>query len=1202
MKTLICFLVILRFVSQGIHAGDFPTRTLRYTPEGTDFVIPNGSSFFNRPLYGGNAGFRIEGGDRPEFAFYLPGKGGNLRIGIKPASVGKGIWVFDAKSVVARYRAGSMVYEIRDPLLGDGALRLTAIPMAGTEGLVVRAELSGNAPALSLIWAFGGAAGEPGRRNGDLNAENEPLAKFFQHKPDACKGHEYKIQPDGFTLASKPGTLAGVSSPAAKFAIADAKRWASPDDLLGSKDAASTLPVVVAEIALNNREPLHFAICRIRDGLPASPSSRDLPQVFAEAEKQRRALAEQVKIETPDPFINAASAALNVAADAIWDEGKGAYMHGAVGWRVPLLGWRASYAGDALGWPERTRRHIEGFTSKQITAPVSEKPAPADEKFLLSRCETAINSNGNFIGTFIPHYDMNTVAVDGMFRHLMWTGDRELAARFWPVLERHLAWQRRLFRRPFPDDASPLYEAYAAIWASDQLMYSGGGATHSSAYQCWHNRMAARLAKWLGKDPAVYQHEADAIAITLRNELWLKDCGWFAEFRDFLGHKNAHPSAAVWSFYHTLDSEVASPMEAWQMSRFVDTRLAKFPMDSAGSFTLATTDWKPYMWSINNVALAESAHTALGLWQADRPDRAFPLLKGALIDTMFAGACPGNVGMTTQSDAFSGERYRDFADGVGITARAMVEGLFGLHPDQLAGELRVRPGFPQTWAKAGITHPSITFAFKREALKESYVVESRFAKPLALRLQVPALRDHIAGVNVDGKPAEWRALADCVGMPRVEILAPPAARHLIEIEWSGAVPAGIKNATVMAQGARFNASTGFAKPLEIADPQGILHQVSLGNDGLTGMMQGTAGHRTAFVKVSQGDLTWWSPLAVELRPPFEILAAAEQDATHLRFRLRNNTASDMPSVAAVSINGLPMPQTIPAVVDADSLEIAIVAESLPPGSHRISVDLGDKSRVEGMVVNWKLDPARATAKWEPVDLTKVFNDRVTRIFQNDYLSPRSPFCSLAIPKHGIGGWCVFDPKVEIDDSGLRTAAAQNHGIFQTPLGIPFQTPGPGESNNILFTSLWDNYPHDATVPLTGRASRACLLMAGSTNPMQSQFDNGEVVITYADGTAEKLTLRNPTTWWPIDQDYYIDDFAFAHPAPAPPRLDLKTGKLRVMESREFKSRSLNIPGGAATVLDLPLDSAKELRTITVRTLANDVVIGLMAVTLSRPER
>jgi hypothetical protein len=49
----------------------------------------------------------------------------------------------------------------------------------------------------------------------------------------------------------------------------------------------------------------------------------------------------------------------------------------------------------------------------------------------------------------------------------------------------------------------------------------------------------------------------------------------------------------------------------------------------------------------------------------------------------------------------------------------------------------------------------------------------------------------------------------------------------------------------------------------------------------------------------------------------------------------------------------------------------------------------------------------------------------------------------------------------------------------------------------------------------------------------------------------------------------------------------------------FKGKGRKVPGGAATVLDLPLNTTKELKSLTVRTLANEVVIGLMAVTLER---
>jgi len=187
----------------------------------------------------------------------------------------------------------------------------------------------------------------------------------------------------------------------------------------------------------------------------------------------------------------------------------------------------------------------------------------------------------------------------------------------------------------------------------------------------------------------------------------------------------------------------------------------------------------------------------------------------------------------------------------------------------------------------------------------------------------------------------------------------------------------------------------------------------------------------------------------------------------------------------------------------------------------------------------------------------------------------------------------------VDDSGLRSIAAANAGRFLLPQGVPFETPTDSAVKNILFTSQWDNYPERASLPLTGKASHIYLLMAGSSNPMQSRFDNGEVVVTYADGSTARLALRNPTTWWPIDQDYFIDDFAFRRPEPLPPRVDLKTGRARVLDLAAFKGLGDTVRGGAATVLDLPLDSAKTLKSLTVRTLANEVVIGLMSVTLVR---
>jgi hypothetical protein len=187
----------------------------------------------------------------------------------------------------------------------------------------------------------------------------------------------------------------------------------------------------------------------------------------------------------------------------------------------------------------------------------------------------------------------------------------------------------------------------------------------------------------------------------------------------------------------------------------------------------------------------------------------------------------------------------------------------------------------------------------------------------------------------------------------------------------------------------------------------------------------------------------------------------------------------------------------------------------------------------------------------------------------------------------------------IDDSGLKKAAV--NGVFTIPQGVPFATPA-GDEKNILFTSQWDNYPKQTSVPLKGKSSHAYFLMAGSTNPMQSRMVNGTVTVTYADGTKFLLELKNPENWWPIEQDCMNDGFAFNTGAPRPLRVLLKTGEVTdsVKKYSSIKGFSNTaIDGGAATVLDLPLDKNKELKSLTLTTRTNDVVIGLMAVTLIR---
>ena len=1057
-------------------------RPLRYRPEGADFVIENGTETFNRPLYGRNTAFRVDGGDRPEFVMYLPGRGGNLRLGIHSATGTR--WLIDAARIETRYRPGELLYTVRDPALGEGAaLNLDVLALDETDGLILRASLDGPGGERELIVAFGGINGQRGARDGDIGTEAVPISQWFQLAPEFCRGNDFTLTDQSFTLASAVAHIAGVVPRDARLTLADARQWNDLPALLAGSGGTFAEPVAIARIPLRAAAPSYFALQRVPGGaalateldtyrdVSAAPRNEpgapvefaplyqplQLPQVFARTQQHFKALRERVSVQTPDPFVNAAAGALNVAADAVWDDTQQAVMHGAVAWRARLLGWRGPYAMDELGWHDRARRHFEYWATRQNTAPIPAALPPAEEATNLARNPQALHSNGDLSNS---HYDMNLVYIDALFRHLLWTGDLDFARAIWPVIERHLAWERRLFRREFGPDKLPLYEAYAAIWASDDLEYGGGGVTHASAYNWWHNIMAARLAGLLGKDAAPYQHEADLIRHAMDVYLWLPEQGMYAEYRDYLGLQRAHPAAALWSFYHVLDaSGLVDGERALQMARYVDTSLPHLPVRGAGVpsglHVLSTTRWMPYTWSTNNVVMGENMHAALGFWQAGRSDEAFTLFRGATLASMYMGISPGNVGTLNYLDVYRRESQRDFADGAGVMSRALIEGLFGVRPDALAGTLTIQPGWPAEWRAASLRTPDVTLEFHRDADRDRYEIGLTRLPVARVKMRLRMPREGVREVRAGARALPFSVTRDALGASWLEVEWPASALQEIFVQWQGA-----------------------------------------------------------------------------------------------------------PAIVPVAVKSFPD-------------EVA----------EKLSAD----------------EPPMPAPTYTMLNLKSRFNDRVGDIFRpGKYRSPRSPFASLSIPSQGIGAWAGHvNATADIDDSGLRRVAAEHHGIFRMPDGLPFATPAAAGAPNIIFTSQWDNYPRSVRVPLKGRAREISLLMAGSTNAMQSQFDNGEVIVEYQDGTQERLALRNPTNWWPIEQDYFNDDFQFSGLRNIPPRVDLRTGRVRQARSGEFKGTGGTVPGGAATVLGLGLKPDKDLRALVVTTFANEVVIGVMAATLVR---
>lgn len=1082
---------------------DNQERQLRYTPDGDDFVIINGKKKFNRALYGTHTGFRVETGDVPEFALYLPRMGGNLHffIGNKKTTIP----LNDASRIESRYRPGSRIYSINDPVLGKGKIMIHALAMSDAEGMILKLETYKIPKGTKLSWNFGGASDKRFSREGDLGVDPEDS---FDLKPEYCKGNKYVLNKNSFGLtfgAKSDKHLTGTFPPNARLEI-----------------KGTEYPLLSGKLDIGGSKTYYISLQV--PGKQQITTYESLASIFQKSESERSALASRIKINTPDPYFNTLGGTLAVAADGIWSGQT--WLHGAVGWRMPLSGWRAAYTGDVLGWHDRALTHFDAYAASQVTNVEPNRPHPAQDSALnLARAEkswgTQMYSNGYicrnpYENNRMHHYNMNLCYIDELLWHLNWTGDLEYAKKVWPVITASLAWEKR----NFDPDNDGLYDAYCCIWASDALYYNSGAVTHSTAYNYRANKMAAQIAAKIGMNGEPYRLEAEKILKALNARLWIPGKGHWAEFQDFMGEQKLHESAAIWTIYHAIDSEVHDAFQGYQATRYVDTEIPHIPvvakgLKDEGYATISTTNWLPYSWSINNVAFAEVMHMALAYWQAGRSEAAFRLLKSSVLDGMYLGESPGNVGQISFYDAARGECYRDFGDPIGVMSRALVQGLFGIIPDAMNGRLVLQPGFPADWNYGSIETPDIDFNFKREGKTDSYTFRSRLMVKPQVKLQIKAMSDQIMSIRVNGNSADWRLVNAANGFPLIKIDAPDAAK--IEITWGGKALANTLTDKKMKAGMPYELNTE-ATILNFYDPQKVLENVVSQQNRLKGTVVGVTGHRTFFVELKQGSMKWWQPVNLEIE--------AEE-----------------------------------------KLQIPTFAE-----------------------VN--------AAKCEIIDMDKILNDSVSKIFKNKYISPRSPYTTLQIPVQGIGEWCHPTLTADIDDTGLRQKVKDN--VLQTSLGVPFRTLALGK--NVAFTSRWDNFPQSVQIPLNGSASNAYLLLAGTTNHMQTHFVNGRIRVDYTDGSHDVLELINPENWCPIEQDYFVDGKAFKLKAPRPYRLHLKSGLISNDLGKDLGIEGVygrKIDGGAGVLLDMRLDKTKTLRSLRLETAANDVVIGIMALTLQR---
>ena len=152
----------------------------------------------------------------------------------------------------------------------------------------------------------------------------------------------------------------------------------------------------------------------------------------------------------------------------------------------------------------------------------------------------------------------------------------------------------------------------------------------------------------------------------------------------------------------------------------------------------------------------------------------------------------------TSHDMARGEAQRDFADAVGINSRALIEGLFGVHPNAIAGILTIAPGFPDSVGTTQISVIQISNFFGNRnriqsctgILAESYDLISKFPRPMQLRMQIRK-----AMGSTPKSRGEWQAgrvdtwATNLFGAPLHPNCQPGEARiSSVAVSWQGEPP------------------------------------------------------------------------------------------------------------------------------------------------------------------------------------------------------------------------------------------------------------------------------------------------------------------------------------------------------------------------------------------------------------------------------
>ncbi len=1087
-----------------------------YAPTENGFAISGSSEIFNRTLYGSHKNdhkperFFTFAGDTPQFmgaisdwtktSVSLYEKCGILNSGlaITPGRRSRfyysedidqtSRWFHNSEDILAEFKNGWMEYELSQisAWFPDVRVNIEAYPLMPDDGYLVHYRISTDQRVFF-------AAGFGGLTDSDCQARFEYKGEPKRHfAASDAKGNVVEIGKNRACVTHTDGkTMRVATSFPADFSLGSAKAMSEPypSTFLGNEPENSDDNVVKISAAIEPGKVLDGYIIAIYN---SDEETLDkwlaMKNPVGYIKQQMYAKYSCIDVTTPEKPLDLTIAPTVIALDSSWH--KNSFHHGSFAYHAPFLGWRNWYAPTALGWGDRVVTTMEMWLGYISRGSVSEErvwyddtPIPDGENKFDRRFHILENPVGRLPSSFSAEdapnygpYNMQECALDMMLYYIEWSGNLEIAEKYYDDLCSMVEWERRMFD---PDDKG-LYQSFLNTWISDGHNYNGAGCAQSSAYNYRANLVLSKIAKRIGRDGEIFAKRAEKIKKALNEKLWIANDGVIAEYLDTVGNCLIHPSVELATIYHVIDSDLIDDFKAYRTLKFTENHIKNIVTPGSDGRLCYSSNWLPKQYSNCGIFPSENAHLALVYFKLGLKDEAKKILDG-IADCYFTGRNPGMAPHVQSARCTSDLGDLDFTDVSSTYIRLVVEGLFGIRINNLDDCVHIAPGFPNEWEHASLTLKDIALHYTRKGNQEIFNIHCDKTEKKLIR--VPMRSAEVETVLLDGEPISYEIVA-----------APNNSFLMVEVNKTGRfqlrvmhgnspVPTVVFPDNILA-GNKLAFEIKDADLVDVFDVSETLEDITVVGNTVYAKAKNVVGDHTLFLRTVSGEYDAW------LAADYEIMKEE--------------------------------------------------AEYEP---------LEDKP-------------------FEPVDITKFFNCNMTEVHEQAYIQPRPKGFSMGSFQNGrySHNWNQRGRHVVyIDDSLFRNSG----GMVHSPSGIPFATPA--ENENLACVSIFDVFPTDITVPLSGKGQEVAVLFIASTNCMLSYVENARITVTYADGTSTYTKLVYPIN---------IDDWLTSA---------LTTG------AEIFYFNNFN----HATVQKIRIDSGKELASIKIEAVANDIILGVAGISISR---